>query len=149
MESRSSRERRLCSGYVSLLVANTMNPVNIDHLNSLENLLLRYEEPSSMVRWDSPLFTIPWTDAAIPADEIWKAVTAGNVKPPNAGTQAVGSSPLLYSGITDHTSRCLKRRLTHYARSRPRQLRLWQASWLSKVHPGVLAGRSPYPCPQT
>ena len=42
-----------------------------------------------MVRWDSPLFTVPWTDADVPADEIWKAVTEGIVKPPNAGTQAV------------------------------------------------------------
>lgn len=55
----------------------------------LDNLLLRYEEPSSMVRWDSPLFTITWIDAEIPADDIWKAITEGNVKPPNAGTQAV------------------------------------------------------------
>lgn len=56
---------------------------------SLENLLMRYEEPSSMVRWDSPLFTVPWTDADVPADDIWKAITEGIVKPPNAGTQAV------------------------------------------------------------
>ncbi len=42
-----------------------------------------------MVRWDSPLFTITWIDAEIPADDIWKAITEGNVKPPNAGTQAV------------------------------------------------------------
>ncbi|CCM05059.1 uncharacterized protein FIBRA_07265 [Fibroporia radiculosa] len=55
----------------------------------LDNLLLRYEEPSSMVRWDSPLFTVPWTDDDVPADDIWKAVSEGNVKPPNAGTQAV------------------------------------------------------------
>ena len=41
-----------------------------------------------MVRWDSPLFTVTWTDD-LPAEEIWKAVTEGNVKPPNAGTQAV------------------------------------------------------------
>ena len=31
----------------------------------LENLLMRYEEPSSMVRWDSPLFTVPWSDADV------------------------------------------------------------------------------------
>lgn len=55
----------------------------------LDNLLLRYEEPSSMVRWDSPLFTVLWTDEDVPVDGIWKAVTEGNVKPPNAGTQAV------------------------------------------------------------
>ena len=50
---------------------------------------MRYEEPSSMVRWDSPLITVPWIDDDIPADDIWKAITEGNVKPPNAGTQAV------------------------------------------------------------
>ena len=45
-----------------------------------------------MVRWDSPLFTVPWLDDDIPADDIWKAVTEGTVKPPNAGTQAVRRS---------------------------------------------------------
>ena len=61
---------------------------------SLENLVMRYEEPSSMVRWDSPLFTVPWTDADVPADDIWRALTGGVVKPPNAGTQAVRPFPL-------------------------------------------------------
>lgn len=44
-----------------------------------------------MVRWDSPLFSISWTDADVPHDDIWKAITEGLVKPPNVGTQAVGS----------------------------------------------------------
>ena len=57
----------------------------------LDNLFMRYEEPSSMVRWDSPLFTVPWTDDDVPADDIWRAITEGTVKPPNAGTQAVRS----------------------------------------------------------
>lgn len=43
-----------------------------------------------MVRWDSPLFTIPWTDESPPSEDIWKAVTEGFVKPPNVGTQSVG-----------------------------------------------------------
>lgn len=60
---------------------------------TLENLIARYEEPSSMVRWDSPLFTIPWTDAALPMDDIWKSITEGVVKPPNVGTQAVTKAP--------------------------------------------------------
>ncbi|KAI0339827.1 chromatin associated protein KTI12 [Trametopsis cervina] len=60
---------------------------------TLDNLLLRYEEPSSMVRWDSPLITIPWTDEDVPAKDVWTAVTEGNVKPPNAGTQAVPKAP--------------------------------------------------------
>ena len=55
----------------------------------LDNLIARYEEPSSMVRWDSPLFTMPWSESDIPIELIWRAMTEGNVKPPNAGTQAV------------------------------------------------------------
>jgi tRNA uridine 5-carbamoylmethylation protein Kti12 len=43
-----------------------------------------------MVRWDSPLFTVPWSESDVPIELIWKAITEGNVKPPNAGTQAVG-----------------------------------------------------------
>jgi len=60
---------------------------------TLENLLVRFEEPSSMVRWDSPLFTLLWSEDRIPGEGIWQAVTAGNVKPPNAGTQAVPRAP--------------------------------------------------------
>ena len=43
-----------------------------------------------MVRWDSPLFTVPWTDESPPNEGIWKAITEGLVKPPNVGTQSVG-----------------------------------------------------------
>lgn len=42
-----------------------------------------------MVRWDSPLFTVLWSDEEPPSEDIWKAVTEGLVKPPNTGTQAV------------------------------------------------------------
>jgi len=61
--------------------------------DTLDNLIARYEEPSSMVRWDSPLFTVPWTEPDVPTDMIWKAITEGNVKPPNVGTQAVPKAP--------------------------------------------------------
>ena len=54
---------------------------------------MRYEEPSSMVRWDSPLFTIPWDEHDIPSEEIWHAITKGDLKPANAGTRAVSPSP--------------------------------------------------------
>ncbi|KAF9263437.1 chromatin associated protein KTI12 [Marasmius fiardii PR-910] len=60
---------------------------------TLENLFLRYEEPSSMVRWDSPLFTVLWTDQDIPGAPIWEAITSGTIKPPNTGTQAVAKAP--------------------------------------------------------
>ncbi|KAH7885058.1 chromatin associated protein KTI12 [Phlebopus sp. FC_14] len=74
---------------------------------TLENLLRRYEEPSSMVRWDSPLFTVPWTDADIPADDIWRAVTEGGVKPPNTGTQAVAKPPTDALRTLEHTATSL------------------------------------------
>ena len=59
-------------------------------LYRLDNLIARYEEPSSMVRWDSPLFTVPWTQTDMLLVSMWKDITEGSVKPPNASTQAVG-----------------------------------------------------------
>lgn len=59
---------------------------------TLENLFLRYEEPSSMVRWDSPLFTLLWSDKSIPQsilDALWDAIDKGKVSNPNSGTVAV------------------------------------------------------------
>jgi len=60
---------------------------------TFDNLITRYEEPSSMVRWDSPLFTVPWSESDVPFELIWKAITEGNVKPPNVGTQGVPKAP--------------------------------------------------------
>ncbi|CAG7854515.1 Protein kti12 [Serendipita indica DSM 11827] len=60
---------------------------------TFENLIQRYEEPSSMVRWDSPLFTVPWNEAETPVEGVWQAITAGVLKPPNAGTKAIAKPP--------------------------------------------------------
>ncbi|TFK75268.1 chromatin associated protein KTI12 [Pluteus cervinus] len=65
------------------------NPYSPD---TLENLLLRYEEPSSMARWDSPLFTL-WDDDVIPGSQIWDLITKGDIKAPNMGTVAALKSP--------------------------------------------------------
>ncbi|KAG8967866.1 hypothetical protein FRC03_009153 [Tulasnella sp. 419] len=51
---------------------------------TLDNLLQRFEEPNSMARWDSPLFTIPWTDESIPGSAIWDTIMSGNTAQPNA-----------------------------------------------------------------
>lgn len=40
-----------------------------------QNLIFRYEEPTTHSRWDKPLFTVPWTDARPPIEEIWTATT--------------------------------------------------------------------------
>ena len=61
---------------------------------------MRYEEPSSMVRWDSPLFTIPWDEAA-PLEDIWVAVTKGYIKPATSAVNVVSTLrlSLLTEGI--------------------------------------------------
>ncbi|TFY81486.1 hypothetical protein EWM64_g2530 [Hericium alpestre] len=74
---------------------------------TLDNLIMRYEEPSSMVRWDSPLITIPWIDEDVPKDDIWKAVMEGNVKPPNSGTQAIQKAPSDALHTLEHTANSL------------------------------------------
>ncbi|KAB5590746.1 Protein kti12 [Ceratobasidium theobromae] len=58
-----------------------------------ENLIERYEEPNSMVRWDSPLFTIPWSDETIPGEDIWRAITSGDKRPANQAVAAIAKPP--------------------------------------------------------
>lgn len=56
---------------------------------------MRYEEPSSMVRWDSPLFTVSWDDEGEALErilgEIWSAVTSGTIKKANPSVVPVRS----------------------------------------------------------
>ncbi|THU95346.1 chromatin associated protein KTI12 [Dendrothele bispora CBS 962.96] len=73
---------------------NAARPDNEKYSNeTLENLIQRYEEPSSMVRWDSPLFTVLWSDEQMPLQAIWESVSEGKIKPPNSGTVAVSKAP--------------------------------------------------------
>lgn len=68
-----------------------------------------------MVRWDSPLFTVPWSESDILIIELlWRAITEGNVKPPNAGTQAVGDLFATIIRATHILHRHKKRRLMPY-----------------------------------
>lgn len=62
-----------------------------------ENLVVRYEEPNGMTRWDSPLFTVPFEDETPPYEAIWKALMgsdgqAKTVKPSRA-TVLVSKAP--------------------------------------------------------
>ncbi|KAF8348071.1 chromatin associated protein KTI12 [Amanita rubescens] len=68
-------------------------PIQSYSPETLSNLILRFEEPSSMVRWDSPLFTVMWSDEHMPYEDIWSAITRGNLKPPNMGTVAITKTP--------------------------------------------------------
>lgn len=64
---------------------------------TFDNMIQRFEEPSSMARWDSPLFTIAWDDTKqqIPMDALWAAITTGEKKGPTAAVNTVGPSPWL------------------------------------------------------
>lgn len=61
----------------------------------LNNLIFRYEEPSTHSRWDKPLFTVPWEDKEPPAADIFQALT-GVVLP---SAEAPTDSPV--SGLTE------------------------------------------------
>ncbi|KAL7410596.1 chromatin associated protein KTI12 [Mrakia frigida] len=50
---------------------------------TMDALLMRFEEPSSMARWDSPLFTVGWDDPSPPFDDIWLAMTSAVKKKAN------------------------------------------------------------------
>ncbi|RIA97638.1 chromatin associated protein KTI12 [Glomus cerebriforme] len=51
-----------------------------------DELFSRFEEPDDRNRWDSPLFTVFYDDAAVPCDDIWDAVINKKPKPPNLST---------------------------------------------------------------
>ncbi|EGW34327.1 uncharacterized protein SPAPADRAFT_59742, partial [Spathaspora passalidarum NRRL Y-27907] len=54
----------------------------------IKQLVMRYEEPNSDTRWDSPLFTIASDDPkeTLPIDEIWDTLVLKRPPPPNAAT---------------------------------------------------------------
>lgn len=58
----------------------------------LENLIFRYEEPSTHSRWDKPLFTVPWTDPEPPVGDIWTALTGIASPETTTTTPASGST---------------------------------------------------------
>jgi len=60
-----------------------------------------------MVRWDSPLFTVLWSDDAPPTSQIWEALTKGTIKPPNSGTLAVAKAPSDALHMLEQTSTAL------------------------------------------
>ncbi|KNG90025.1 RNA polymerase II Elongator complex associated protein Kti12 [Aspergillus nomiae NRRL 13137] len=65
----------------------------------LQNLIFRYEEPSTHSRWDKPLFTVPWSDAKPPIAEIWTALTG--IAHPETTTETTDQLPTLTSALTN------------------------------------------------
>ncbi|KAG8902333.1 hypothetical protein FRB99_004616 [Tulasnella sp. 403] len=77
--------------------------------STLENLIMRFEEPNSMARWDSPLFTVS-SDDTLPVDAIWQTLMTGakaslnvavlqNAKPPTDALQVLESTSATIVGL--------------------------------------------------
>lgn len=95
-------------------------PLKVDKWRTkgrFDNLIMRFEEPSSMVRWDSPLFTIPW-DEEPPFSAIWDSITTGAKAPPTAAVAVVPQPPANSLQIlTTTTSTIVSSLLAHIASS--------------------------------
>ncbi|KAG2419606.1 hypothetical protein HFD88_004402 [Aspergillus terreus] len=71
----------------------------------LNNLIFRYEEPSTASRWDKPLFTVPWSDAAPPVADIWTALTGIAATPDEpAPSPSPAITPLTSTLASTHLS---------------------------------------------
>ncbi|GAA5926184.1 Kti12p [Sporobolomyces koalae] len=83
---------------------------------TLDNLMSRFEEPSSSARWDSPLITVASDDPPLDerdpknsfvsqqAEAIWQALTSSELKPPNLATQVVHTSSTSYLTVLESTT---------------------------------------------
>ncbi|KAL8293260.1 hypothetical protein RQP46_000954 [Phenoliferia psychrophenolica] len=85
---------------------------------TLDNLISRFEEPSSVARWDKPLFTVSCFDPPldspsiedggnVDAERIWAALISGDIKPPNVATLPVVTSTTSYLTLLEQTTTTL------------------------------------------
>lgn len=72
----------------------------------LDNLIFRYEEPSTHSRWDRPLFTVPWIDPEPPAAAILNALTGLTLPSPATSSTAMPTltSSMASTSISDTAS---------------------------------------------
>ncbi|KAJ5111562.1 hypothetical protein N7532_002097 [Penicillium argentinense] len=95
----------------------------------LDNLIFRYEEPSTHSRWDKPLFTVPWDDPEPPVADIFHALTgvvlpsaeAPTVTPISNLTSSLASASLSDAASTTTTARTFTRNTTARPRIIPHQ----------------------------
>ncbi|BGP42304.1 kti12, chromatin associated [Rhodotorula kratochvilovae] len=116
----SAVQRNLARDAVVLIDA--MNYIKGSRYQILDNLISRFEEPNSAARWDAPLVTVasddpPLDERAAGADEgvlgseaaqqVWRAITEGELKPPNLATQTIQTSSTSYLTLLDSASTTL------------------------------------------
>lgn len=88
-------------------------------------LLMRFEEPNPMARWDSPLFTIPWDDPEPPCEAMWTELIDGigkdgrrKIVRPNAAAAAPPSSSSAHLYELDRTTQMVISKIQEYQRER-------------------------------
>lgn len=59
----------------------------------MDELIVRYEEPSFATRWDTPLVIIPFSDEVLPSEAILDAVLRGKINPPTFAAVKVRPLP--------------------------------------------------------
>lgn len=100
----------------------TTDPVTTDEEEPyppelLNNLIFRYEEPSTHSRWDKPLFTVPWSDKEPPVADIFHALTGvilpsaqTPTEPPvSTLTESLASSTISDAASTTTTAKTFNR----------------------------------------
>ncbi|KAJ9216191.1 hypothetical protein DTO166G4_2123 [Paecilomyces variotii] len=70
----------------------------------LDNLIFRYEEPSTYSRWDKPLFTVPWSDKEPPVHDIWTALTGTTIAQPDTTPQATSLADALSASVSSSSN---------------------------------------------
>ena len=61
--------------------------------NRFDELVMRYEEPNSMTRWDSPLFNILYDNPDLPMDEIMAVLENKDIRPNVATLSSAAREP--------------------------------------------------------
>lgn len=61
--------------------------------NLIKALIMRFEEPNGLNRWDSPLIPVTFDDVELPFEEIWKSIVLKKPPKPNHATFMKAATP--------------------------------------------------------
>lgn len=61
--------------------------------NLIKALIMRFEEPNGLNRWDSPLIPVTFDDTELPFEEIWKSIVLKKPPKPNHATFLKAATP--------------------------------------------------------